>query len=166
MNLVPHAKKANVLTVLPQLKQCITDRTPLSLIRLGDGEGRLLGFPETVKKTELDFSLQIWFGHADFDPTVLAELAAQLRQAVLSADIIGLPRPAQADVPEWRAIYTPLENFDLLSHSPLLTDTAIHRYLQMGLFLSRPTRRSTFLWLDHMPRSCCECCPSVPYQAS
>ena len=134
MSIVPHTKKADVLTVLPVLKRHIKERRPLSLVRLGDGEGRLLGFPEIVEKAELDFSLQIWFGRTDFDSADLAALAVQLRHATLAADILGLPRPTQADVPEWRAIFTPLERFDLLANSPLLTDTAIHRYLQMGLF--------------------------------
>ena len=85
-------------------------------------------------RRELDFSLRIWFGRTDFAVADLAALAVQLRNAILAADILGLPRPEQADVPEWRAIFTPLERFDLLANAPLLTDTAIHRYLQMGLF--------------------------------
>lgn len=128
------ARHADVLGVLPVLRRRIADGAPFSLVRLGDGEGRLLGFPEIVDKAELDRSLQIWFGRADFAPADLAALAVELRAAVRAADIVGLPRPAQADQPEYRAVFDALDRFGLLAHAPLLTDAAIHRYLQIGLF--------------------------------
>ena len=104
------------------------------MVRLGDGEGRLLGFPEIVGKAELDTSLQIWFGRTDFDPADLAALAVELRAATQAADVVGLPRPSQAGQPEYRTVFAALDRFGLLSHAPLLTDAAIHRYLQIGLF--------------------------------
>jgi hypothetical protein len=128
------ARHANVLEILPRLRRRIAEGGPFALIRLGDGEGRLLGYPELVDKAELDTSLQIWFGRTDFDPGALAALALELREATLAADVLGLPRPAQLAFAEWRAILAPLERFGLLDNGPLLTDTAIHRYLQIGLF--------------------------------
>ena len=127
----PHA---TVLEVLPTLQRHVAERVPLSLVRLGDGEGRLLGFPEIVDKAELDTSLRIWFGRADFGLDELAALAVELRAAVRTADVVGLPRPSQAGQPEYRAVFDGIERFGLLAHAPLLTDAAIHRYLQIGLF--------------------------------
>ena len=134
MNLSTPGSHANVLGVLPVLRRHIATRTPLSLVRLGDGEGRLLGFPEIVDKAELDVSLQIWFGRTDFDPADLAALAVELRGAIQTADVVGLPRPSQAEQPEYRPVFDALDRFGLLPHAPLLTDAAIHRYLQIGLF--------------------------------
>ena len=123
-----------MLEVLPVLRRHVVEGVSLSMVRLGDGEGRLLGFPEIVDKPELDVSLQIWFGRTDFDPDDLAALAVELRAATRGADIVGLPRPSQAELPEYRPVFDALERFGLLNHGPLLTDAAIHRYLQIGLF--------------------------------
>ncbi len=128
------SRHATVLGVLPVLRRHIAERTPLSMVRLGDGEGRLLGFPEIVDKAELDVSLQIWFGHTNFHPADLAALSLELRAATRAADIVGLPRASQAGQPEYRPVFDALDRFDLLPHAPLLTDAAIHRYLQIGLF--------------------------------
>ena len=132
--LAAHAPHANVLDVFTVLQRQLAAKTSFSLVRLGDGEGRLLGYPEIVSKEELDFSLRIWFGETDFTSVELGDLSGQLRQATLQADVLGLPRPSQLAVPEWRAILGPLERYDLLRNAPLLVDTAIHRYLQLGLF--------------------------------
>jgi hypothetical protein len=127
-------RHADVLEVVLWLERRLAEGGPFALIRLGDGEGRLLGYPELVDKTELDTSLQFWFGRTDFDPVALEALAVELRAATLAADVLALPRAAQLQVPEWRAVLAPVERFGLLAHRPLLTDTAIHRYLQIGLF--------------------------------
>jgi hypothetical protein len=132
----PHrsARHADVLEVTLLLQCVVAEARPFSLVRLGDGEGRLLGYPEIVGQAELDISLQIWFGRTDFAPDALAALAVELREATLAADLLGLPRPSQLALPEYRAVFAPLERFGLLARGPLLTDSAIHRYLQIGLF--------------------------------
>ncbi len=141
------SRHATVLEVLPVLRRHIAEHLPLSLVRLGDGEGRLLGFPEIVDKAELDVSLQIWFGRTDFPTADLAALALELRAATRAADIVGLPRPSQAQQPEYRPVFDALDRFDLLAHAPLLTDAAIHRYLQIGLFYRELLDRLPFCGL-------------------
>jgi hypothetical protein len=127
-------RHADVLEVLVLLQRRIAEGSPFALIRLGDGEGRLLGYPELTGRAELDTSLDIWFGHTDFEPHTLAALSVELRAATLDADLLGLPRPTQLDLPEYRAVLQALDRFDLLARRPVLTDSAIHRYLQIGLF--------------------------------
>lgn len=83
-----HGPHANVLAVL---RQRIVARQPLSLVRLGDDEGRPLGYPENVfTKEELDSSLHIWFGRKDSNCIDLADLSARLRWANLQTDTLGL----------------------------------------------------------------------------
>ena len=135
---VARAPHASVLDVLPVVQRAIARKTPFSLVRLGDGEGRLLGFPRLVDKAELDVSLQIWFGRTDFDPATLADLSRQLRAAVVAADVIGLPRASQAELPEYGAVFAALGDLAPSDRPPLLTDAAIHRYFQLGLFIPQP----------------------------
>ena len=134
------SKRANVLDVLSFLLQKQKAGEPASLIRLGDGEGRMLGYPEIVKKSSddangLDHSLRIWFGKDDYDPGELQDISLQLRLAVKNADIIGLPRLKQynAHLP-YRYVWQAITQFHLLNNTQNITDAAIHRYLQFGLF--------------------------------
>lgn len=134
--------RGNVLDVLSLILKKIKKKEPLSVIRLGDGEGRMLGYPEFVTKKDecgegLDFSLNIWFGHGDFSEASLIDLSLQLRQAVSGADIIGLPRKKQFHAHgAYRLVLEAMERFKLGNPQQVYTDAAIHRYLQFGLFYS------------------------------
>ena len=140
-------RRANVLDVLSIILQKIKDNEALSLIRLGDGEGRLLGYPELMGKAQmdhsdadnkyLDYSLNIWFGRTDYDESMLRDVSLQLRQAVSNADIIGLPRQKQFfKHGAYRLVFDALEQFNINRPHHVYTDAAIHRYLQFGLFYS------------------------------
>ena len=81
--------------VYRQIKAAIADKTPFSLIRLGDGEARLIGYPEHVSKNELDKTLRYWYG--EFKPTIeqVMRLRSELMTACQNADVLGLPPPEQ-----------------------------------------------------------------------
>jgi len=134
------SKRSHVLDVLSFLLQKKKAGEPASLIRLGDGEGRLLGYPEIVEKTSdnansLDHSLQIWFGRDDFNLNDLKDLSLQLRESVKNADIVGLPRLKQYQAHlVYRYVSQAITRFNLLNDTPVITDAAIHRYFQFGLF--------------------------------
>lgn len=129
--------RADVVQVLERLLEARARREALSLVRLGDGEGRLLGYPDFVDKAELDRSLGIWFGRTDFDAAALAGLSAQLRRAVQGADIVGVPRLKQQQRSEYQTVIEAIGRFALIGARQTLTDAAIHRYLQFGLFYRR-----------------------------
>ena len=146
------SNRYSVLDVLSLLLYKIKNKQPLSVIRLGDGEGRLLGYPDFVAKTggaeSLDHSLNIWFGHADFSKNSLVDLSGQLREAVENADVIGLPRIKQYDANiAYRNVYDAMEQFNLNTPSHIYTDAALHRYLQFGLFYKQILNGRDFLGL-------------------
>lgn len=64
---------------------------PLSLIRLGDGEAKLLGHPSCVSDDKISKQLEIWFGEKSFDPDDIKFLRRQLFSAIDGCDVIGLP---------------------------------------------------------------------------
>jgi len=105
----------------------------LSLIRLGDGEGRLLGYPDFITKSELDKSLSIWFGRTNFDSISLIKLSSLLRNSVRKADIIGVPRAKQQVMSEYKSVIFSIRMFNLIDDNHILTDAAIHRYMQVSL---------------------------------
>lgn len=127
--------KLTTSAVLARLMAAIENRQGFALIRLGDGEGRLLGYPRRTDWTELAHSsLSIWFG-ADYSVSQqdVAVIAAELRTAIQAADIVGLPRQWQIDtMPEWRRVIEVCADQDLVSPRAAVVDTAIHQYLHFA----------------------------------
>jgi hypothetical protein len=130
--MVPRPTTADVVR---RLRDAIDARRGLSLVRLGDGEGRVLGYPKLVDWELLDReSLVFWFGrgHGVVERDIL-DIGTQLRAAIRAADLVGLPRAKQVqDWPEWRRVVEVCEEESLLSPESTVVDTAMHHYLQFA----------------------------------
>ena len=111
----------------------------MSVIRLGDGEGAVMGYPTITDRKDVNRSLRIWLRTIDVPERDVLRLAEELRQAIRHADILGVPRQKQiaSNLHLWRAIMDTLERFRLVGPGAALTHTALHRLLQHGL-LYRP----------------------------
>ena len=86
----------NVEAVQKLIQLHISGKVPFSLIRLGDGEARLIGYPRVIDAREMRRSLAYWYG--PFVPThdeVLA-LKEEVIQAARNADVLGLPEERRA----------------------------------------------------------------------
>lgn len=88
------------------LRGAIRDRTPLSLIRLGDGEARFLAFcapwvRDIISREEAEcgvgFHWENWFGQtfAAVAPSDLQSLAGAFQAALIGADILGVSPAAR-----------------------------------------------------------------------
>ncbi len=128
------AVDSSVLEVMSSIVSAIEEGVPFSMVRLGDGEGRVLAYPELISKTELDFSLDIWFGRTDFDLETLIQISEQLRASISSADVIGVPRAKQRNAMAYQYVFDVINRDRLASDTSLICDAAVHRYLQFGLF--------------------------------
>jgi hypothetical protein len=98
------------------LERAIAARTPFSVVRLGDGEGRLLGYPWLLSEAEMvNETIGYMFGReavASLSRTLGAKglshavitLQRLVVQAVSNADCVGLPAPLHfnryAEMPE------------------------------------------------------------------
>lgn len=111
------------------------------MIRLGDGEGAVMGYPGISSRADVDRSWNIWLGDSNVTDTELNKLSKSVAVAVSEADIVGLPRKKQTEETStfllWRAVIDSVANFNLLHDTQMITDMAIHRYLQFSL-LYRP----------------------------
>ena len=85
------AEIISAVDVATIIRQHIDARAPFSLIRLGDGEARLLGFPTFVTRNTLNDSLLYWYGRADMSDLYIRTLAHEIMKAVQNCDILGLP---------------------------------------------------------------------------
>lgn len=126
--------RSDVITVFDEIMRAIDDKRPLSMIRLGDGEGRFMAYPNSASKEILDFTLLSWFGHTDFDTEILENLSIQIKESVSDADIVGLPRLKQTPNRAYQYVLDVIASENLMQRKTMITDAAIHRYLQFCLF--------------------------------
>lgn len=87
--------------IVQGLRHAVERRTPYSLVRLGDGEGALLGFPEFTHEIRFRKWMGDFFGsHADAaeDSKNLIRL---IKQAIHSADVVGASTSTNED---WRSL--------------------------------------------------------------
>ena len=135
----PRAKRLTAFEVFLHVRDCMARRTGCSVVRLGDGEGALLGYPTITSRADVDRSLLIWLGTKDLPEADVLALVEALKDAVRGADVLGLPRRRQIEQQFhlWRAVQQAVDAQHLLSPGTLPTHTALHRLLQHAL-LYRP----------------------------
>lgn len=126
--------RQNAFEVFYFLKKRIEEKTPTSLIRLGDGEGTILGYPDFVERKRVNNFFKTWYGKTDFSEEEALLHHRLLKQAITTADIVGLPRVKQLNKsPNWAVVEKSLIEYDLISPRHVITDAAIHRYLTFAL---------------------------------
>lgn len=101
--LVEDSRRWDVLEVLRAIRLCVDNREPFSLVRLGDGEGALLGYPERFERPVLDEFLMLWFGTTEFSSDDIEQIRSDILFSVRNADIVGLPSV------EWQSVDTRCE---------------------------------------------------------
>ena len=81
------------------IRQAIDDRSPLSLVRIGDGEGNILlgsggEFPNLSAHSQREI-LWMMFGSDSFSPQQVDAIRAGLIEAIVGADILGVSDAAR-----------------------------------------------------------------------
>lgn len=80
--------------VVAKVSHAVQKDIPFSLIRIGDGEGRILMYPDDISRHMLNRHLKFWFGHSKFLKEDLLAMRERLLLAIQSANIIGYsPKP-------------------------------------------------------------------------
>ena len=104
LNTYTHFSEA--LTVAREIRNRIIGGIPTSMIRLGDGEGVLLGSlhpSNDDSKIDIRKFQRLWWGEEILDDSDLQVLVADLYQAIMGADMVG--------VPGWNRIIRDLHSF-------------------------------------------------------
>ena len=133
------SERLNAFQVFLAIRERLRARRPMSVVRLGDGEGAVMGYPTITTRKDVNRSLRIWLRTIAVDDRDVIRLAEELRDAIRNADILGVPRENQLveGIPLWRAVEDGLREFDLVGPNTAQTHTALHRLLQHA-FLYRP----------------------------
>lgn len=116
--------------VVAEVRECLEAGRRLSVIRLGDGESRLMGWPEFTPLALVGLQLQYWFGHSSFSAAQVSSLAEDLRMAIRQADIIGIPSERHNETSEgWANVERYLEYYELVAPGARFTGCDLHRQL-------------------------------------
>jgi GT-D fold-like domain len=123
--------RVTLRTVVERAESALRTRTGFSLIRLGDGEGPMLCWPDRQLPGEMATVLHTWLGRNELPAEDLRVMAEGLRQAVRSADVLGLPTPYQLTrSPRYGMVLDGIRCHDLCSPSQSFADSGLHWYLQ------------------------------------
>ena len=124
--------------VYRRIRSSLDSRSPISVVRLGDGEGALLGYPEIRTRQDVDRFLRIWLRDDSMADDLVVGLVAELRTAVAAADVVGLPRRRQEEAhPNWAVVRQAVQLHGLLNSTVGVTNSCLHRLLAHAL-LFRP----------------------------
>lgn len=134
----PLFDRAPLKAIVERANIAIRTGTGFSLIRLGDGEGPIMWWPDRQTPDQIPEVLETWFGRHDIAAPDLTAIADGLRQATRTADVLGLPtRYLLTLTPRYGMALNGVDHYGLYSRSQLLTDTGVHWYLQWSGALKR-----------------------------
>lgn len=132
------ASRLDAFDAYLRIQEWIDSRTPASMIRLGDGESAILGYPELTTHDDVSRSWRVWLGDENFQESDICDLAKQLQFAISSCDMLGLPRLKQCQKHHlYGKVYAAIDRLGLLTDRHVIVDAALHRLLQFAL-LCRP----------------------------
>lgn len=85
---------SDALAVVGRIRTAIDASQPLSLVRLGDGEGRFFPYPphlENFLENDRIASTQVWWNMGGTDTAALDDLGVMIPASADASDILGIP---------------------------------------------------------------------------
>lgn len=73
------------------LLSAVKSSTPCGLIRLGDGEAKVIGYPDLVSRSKVNHQFKIWFGDRLVSEKEVYSIQSELLKSVENNNIIGMP---------------------------------------------------------------------------
>ncbi|HEX8233935.1 MAG TPA: hypothetical protein VF559_11400 [Caulobacteraceae bacterium] len=114
--------------VTARLEAAIRAARPFSMLRVNDGEGYYMGWPDITPRQNLVRSLQNHLGRSDLSETELDGICEGIRQAVANADIVGVY--AKAEINAFSIPRLVIERRGLAGPRTEFCRASIHRNLQ------------------------------------
>ncbi len=118
----------NTTEVVELILKAQEQQKPLSIIRLGDGDGTVIGYPEFTPESEFEYFIKRNFGQHGLDATQKQEYVRRVRQAVAAADIVGVV--SGTEITRFTIVRYFMAFFDLAKPDLAITHLSLHRNLQ------------------------------------
>lgn len=102
---------------IAKVKYSIQHQKPFSYIRIGDGEGIVLGFPRYISEHKLCGRLDKWFGSKYMNHHERIDFSVHLGEACRDADVLGLPQERHMKLnQDWRNVLIFCRELNLIRH--------------------------------------------------
>jgi hypothetical protein len=121
----PTLKAINVVALI---KASQINKTPLSIIRLGNGESAVIGFPEFTPKNEFLRNLKVFFGKNKLSREQQHNFVKEVRLAVRHADVVGVV--GGVEVNKFTVVRYFLDYYELIESEAKIANLSLHRNLQ------------------------------------
>jgi hypothetical protein len=108
----------------------LLSRDACCVVRFGDGEGRVLLWPDNISRQEIDRHLLFWFGSTDFSDEQIDHWRCLLHDVADAADVIGYYRGMDRNR-YWRAPASVLCRSNVI-----VGENRLHRDLLTGGYLN------------------------------
>lgn len=116
---------SHIQDVISKVENAVNNQSPLSLIRLGDGENSIIGYPDFTSRERLNHVLQRAFGKYNYSLEELEHLILGLRDSVENADIIGTYSKNHDNI-HCSCGYQQIEHYKLLKNNQIFTEAGIN----------------------------------------
>jgi len=125
---LPYPPTLSPREVVAVIKRHQASGTPLSIIRLGDGEAVVMGYPEDVGEEPFNGFMKVFFGRHRISPEQRSQLVRELRDSIRHADIIGVP--GGTEINKFTAARHLLAKYQLVNEKTGISNLSLHRNLQ------------------------------------
>lgn len=112
--------EVNYSSFLSALLHAVETRTPFSFVRIGDGEGIVMGYPEYTSLNRCLQRYEKWFRSDVLTQQNMLALSTSIREACRKADIVGLPSPRHMGLgKDWQNVRRYMESLSIVSKSTI-----------------------------------------------
>jgi len=109
------------------VRACVVNGWPASVIRLGDGDTPLIGWPTHRDIAGITHTIKYALGRIPVTLPDVDAMMAEFQPAITNADIVGVPDEAHCRKKLlWSNIEVYLKEFDLVAPRTLLVDSNLH----------------------------------------
>lgn len=116
---------ASTEAVAASIALAIQKRVPFSLVRIGDGDGHVLGFEDETSRDDIDRILRMWFGDNKISDHDVRHIQGMLREAIADADILGIPNRPNHEY-RWRRVPRLISKYELWDGRKGLCSANVH----------------------------------------
>lgn len=158
MNATINIRETKFLTtteVYSELRSAIEAKAPYSFIRVGDGEGFVLGFGSTTSREEITAITDMWFGVNSVSDDQIMEIRSMLIEAMYNCDMLGIPNQLLAQERQRRVSIT-VTNLGLWDGVKPLCSAEEHMWLHQEDLYSSFLIGLDFVGVITPSRHCCE----------
>lgn len=146
-------KMTKPVSITNKIEKAVKDKTPLSMVRLGDGEFTIIRYPLSAMEKECRARIHRWFDASQLSTKQIRVIRNQIHSACVDANILGVPSLRERiKMNKWRGFEPICKNLGILTKGKVY----YHFYKVQAIDYQRI--------LQHVDEVTCITCRNIPLQ--